>query len=160
MRTLYESELKELQGKTFTSVEELEKAEAKVNTEIAKKQEIMAKRKADAEIVDKAIKAEVETKKSVFERKNELTKNYLKAKRELDKKYLSDKNELEQELETAEEKVADALKEFCKNHPEGYHSTIKFDDGSTQTYSYTENKDGISIFDLIETFCDVPFGLF
>ena len=47
MRTLYESELKELQGKTFTDVKELEKAEAEVKENATKKEVALAEKKAD-----------------------------------------------------------------------------------------------------------------
>ena len=55
MKTYYESELKELQGKRYTDVKELEKAEAEVNKEVAKKQELASARKAEADKVSKTI---------------------------------------------------------------------------------------------------------
>ena len=55
MKTYYESELKELQGKRYTDVKELEKAEAEVNKEVAKKQELASVRKAEADKVSKTI---------------------------------------------------------------------------------------------------------
>lgn len=157
MKTYYESELKELQGKKFTDVKELEKAEAEVNKEVKKKQELAAQRKADAQVVDEAIKNEVAVKKSVLDKKDKLREEYYKAKNELDKKYFADKHELELELDEATKKVSTALKEFCQAHPEGYHSTLKFDDGSTQTYSYNYKEDrDTSFIDLLD-FMFKPF---
>lgn len=146
----YVSELKELNGKVFDTVEALEKAEADVNKEIAKKQELVAKRKADAAIVDEAIKNEVEVKRDVRERRNKLAKEYMEEKRKLDKKYFTDNEALNQEIEEAGKKVTEALQNFCKEHPEGYHSTIKFDDGSTQTFSYKYTGDKTSLSEFID----------
>ena len=47
MKTYYKSELKELEGKEFTDVKELEEAEAKVTTENAKKEIALAEKKRE-----------------------------------------------------------------------------------------------------------------
>lgn len=158
MKQYYESDLKELQGQKFETVEACEEAEAKINAEVAKKQELAAKRKADAEVVDNAIKAEVEVKKSVYEKKQELTKKYLEEKQALDRKFLEDKQALDEELRKASTEVNNALKDFCAAHPEGYHSTIKFDDGSTRTYSY-ETNGKYTFTDLIDSMFNIPFSI-
>lgn len=158
MKTIYKSELKELADKEFETVEALEAEEAKVNDAIAKKQELAAKRKADAEVVDNAIKAEVEVKKSIYEKKQELTKKYLEEKQVLDRKFLEDKQALDEELRKASTEVNNALKDFCAAHPEGYHSTIKFDDGSTRTYSY-ETNGKYTFTDLIDSMFNIPFSI-
>lgn len=158
MKTIYKSELKELADKEFESVEACEAEEAKVNDAIAKKQELIAKRKADAEVVDNAIKAEVEVKKAYIEKKKALDKQYIEEKQALDKKYLEDKQALEEELRKASTEVNNALKNFCAAHPEGYHSTIKFDDGSTRTYSY-ETNGKYTFTDLIDSMFNIPFSI-
>jgi len=152
MKTIYKSELKELADKEFESMEACEAEEAKVNNAIAKKQEAAAKRKADAAIVDEAIKAELEAKKAYVEKKKELDKQYLEEKQALDKKYLEGREALTAELDKATDAVSKALEDFCKEHPEGYHNTIKFDDGSTRTFSYktSGNADKVAFSDIID----------
>ena len=102
MRTLYESELKELQGKTFTDVKELEEAEAKVKTENEKKEVALA------------------------EKKQELTKINTAANDYL--KLVKENNEKRAELKKAEQKAYEAYKkeldDFAEKH-QGYHLTYK-----------------------------------
>ncbi len=125
MRTYVKSELKELEGKEFANEEECRKAEAEVNAEIAKKQELATTRKNDAENVKKAIVAEVEARKAARATKVEAFKKYLAACEEADKK-----------LEDAEKAKDKALDEFCKKHPEGFHETIKIGDNYEARFDY------------------------
>ena len=148
----------EMNQKIAEAEKRAEEAEAKINAEVAKKQELVAKRKADAEVVDNAIKAEVEVKKEVSKKKQELAKKYLEEKQALDRKYLEDKQALDEELRKASTEVNNALKDFCAAHPEGYHSTIKFDDGSTRTYSY-ETNGKYTFTDLIDSMFNIPFSI-
>lgn len=121
MKTYYESELKELQGKRFTDVKELEKAEAEVSKEIAKKQELASERKAEADKVSKTIVNLVEVKASAKKAKLKAYTEYLKVCEEQDRK-----------LDQAEKEQYDALNEFCKKYPEGFHETIKIGDMETR----------------------------
>jgi tRNA threonylcarbamoyladenosine modification (KEOPS) complex Pcc1 subunit len=100
MRTLYESELKELQGKTFTDVKELEKAEAKVKAEQEKKEVALAEKKADLAKI------------------NTTANDYLKL--------VAENNKKRAELKKAEDKAYAAYKaeldDFAEKH-QGYHLT-------------------------------------
>jgi len=129
MKTYYESELKELEGKKFTDVKELEKAEAQVSKEIAKKQELATTRKKEADKVSKTIVDSTEIKKAAKEAKFEAYKKYLEVCAEQDKK-----------VEEAEKAQYDALNEFCKKYPEGFHETIKIGDTETR-FNYSTNTD-------------------
>ena len=127
MKTYYESELKELQGKRYTDVKELEKAEAEVNKEVAKKQELASVRKAEADKVSKTIVNLVEVKKEAKQKKLEAYKK----------------------VEDAEKEQYNALNEFCKKYPEGFHETIKVGDTETRfNYSTTVEDNLPSAFDL------------
>lgn len=138
MKTYYESELKELQGKRYTDVKELEKAEAEVNKEVAKKQELASVRKAEADKVSKTIVNLVEVKKEAKQKKLEAYKKYLQVSSEQDKK-----------VEEAEKEQYNALNEFCKKYPEGFHETIKVGDTETRfNYSTTVEDNLPSAFDI------------
>ena len=104
MRTLYESELKELQGKTFTDVKELEKAEAEVKAKNEKKELALA------------------------EKKQELTKINTTANDYL--KLVKENNQKRAELKEAEKKAYEAyrkeLDDFAEKH-DGYHLTYRRD---------------------------------
>jgi hypothetical protein len=124
----YVSDLKELSGRVYDSVEELEAAEAKANEAIAEKQKKANARKEAAAVVDQAI----------IDREQVLQDNQ-KKKQEAYKAYLAICDECSKADKEADEKVQTALKDFCKKYPEGYHSTIKFNDGTMRTLSYGTN---------------------
>lgn len=125
-KIFYESELKELAGKKFNTEEEVNEAEAKVSAAIAKKQELAAAKKAEADVVSDAIKKLVEVKASAKEAKTNAYKEYLRI--------VDEENKKVEEAETAKNK---ALNDFCDKHPEGFHETIKI--GNTETrYDYTK----------------------
>lgn len=121
----YVSDLKELNGKVYDSVADLEAAEASVNEAIAEKQKRINNRKEASAIVDQAIIDHRQVVKESLQKKKEAYKKYLAVCDECDKA----------EVE-ARAKINSALKDFCAKYPEGYHSTIKFDDGTMQNYSY------------------------
>jgi len=102
MRTLYESELKELQGKTFTDAKELEKAEAEVKEKNEKKELAVAEKKQELAKINTA------------------ANDYLKLVKE--------NNQKRAELKDAEKKAYEAyrkeLDDFAEKH-EGYHLTYR-----------------------------------
>jgi len=104
MKTYYKSELKELEGKEFTDVKELEEAEAKVTTENAKKEVALAEKKQELAKINTA------------------ANDYLKLVKE--------NNEKRAELKKAEQEAYDAYKkeldDFAEKH-QGYHLTYRRD---------------------------------
>lgn len=142
----YVSDLKELSGKIYDSVEELEAAEAKANEAIAEKQKKISARKEAASIVDQAIVDRAQIYKDNQKKRQEAYKAYLAV---CDKCSKGEKD--------ADDNVQKKLEEFCKKYPEGYHSTVKFNDGTMKTFSYKNNYSSkyISLVDLF----DRVFGL-
>ena len=104
MKTYYKSELKELEGKEFTDVKELEEAEAKVTTENAKKEVALAEKKQELAKINTA------------------ANDYLKLVKE--------NNEKRAELKKAEQEAYEAyrkeLDDFAEKH-QGYHLTYRRD---------------------------------
>lgn len=123
MKTIYKSELKELETKEFDSVEALEKAEAEVSEKIAAKQKASEEKKAEADVVKAAIvkrvKAEIAARKS----KNEAYKAYLEVCDAEDKK-----------VAEAKQEEGKTLKAFSAKYG-GFHDTITIDD-VTYRYDY------------------------
>lgn len=129
----YISELKELDGKVYSSVEELEKAEEAVNTALAEKKAASLARKADSDIVTAAIIDRVKSQKKARDLKREAYEEYLRVCDEVDE-LLDNSKRAEQE----------ALLAFCKKYPDGFHEKITVD-GATFDYSYaTTSTDTIS----------------
>jgi len=104
MKTYYESELKELEGKKFTDVKELEKAEQEVNTNKEKKELALAEKKQELANINGAVN------------------NYLKLVKENNEK----RAELKQAEQEAYEAYRKELDDFSKKH-NGYHLTYKYD---------------------------------
>lgn len=125
MKTIYVSDLKELEGKQFNSVEEVEQAEAKVNKEIAEKQQKSALRKLDSMKVEKALKAKLDAEEKAIEMIKEAKEAYNKKVAEA-QKLLGDASKV----------VEDELEAFLEKHPEGFHTTIKVGDKEL-SYFYT-----------------------
>ena len=100
MKTYYESELKELQGKKFTDVKELEKAEAEVNKATAKKEAALAEKKQELAKI------------------NTTANDYLKLVKENNEK----RAELKQAEQLAYEAYKKELNKFAEKH-QGYHLT-------------------------------------
>lgn len=88
MKTIYKSELKELADKEFETVEALEAEELKVNTAIAKKQELAAEKKKELENLNKAAASYLEivseNNKTRAELKKAEDEAYTLYKKELD----------------------------------------------------------------------------
>lgn len=88
MKTIYKSELKELADKEFETVEALEAEESKVNTAIAKKQELAAEKKKELENLNKAAASYLEivseNNKTRAELKKAEDEAYTLYKKELD----------------------------------------------------------------------------
>lgn len=137
----YVSDLKELNGKVYDTVEELEAAEAKANEAIAEKQKKANARKEAAAVVDQAI----------IDRQQILQDNQ-KKKEEAYKAYLAVCDECSKASKEADEKVNTVLRDFCKKYPEGYHSTVKFNDGTMKTLSYRASSPSnyISLVDIFD----------
>lgn len=139
-KTVYLSDLKELEGKQFETMDALEAAESKVAADAKKKQEETDARKAEADKVKSAITARIEAESSAKKIKKEAYKAYLK---ELDRAnaIVGDKKKAENE----------ALREFCEKYGY-YHDTIKIGDVSYD-YSYgTSDADykPVSLLDALE----------
>ncbi len=87
MKTLYASELKELEGKTFTTVEDLEKAEAQVKTENEAKAKAELEAKKAAEIKKKEQDNDLQELVDHYNKFEEAEKAYLKVYGNVLKKY-------------------------------------------------------------------------
>lgn len=124
-----------LLSKPFDSLEELKAAEDNYKKENAEKLKAAETRKARAQEVDDAIKHRDELIKRERESKASAYKEYLTAIDEAKKKYLDICNKSDEDVKEAQKDVDDKLKAFCADYG-GYHTTIKYDDGSTRTYSY------------------------
>lgn len=115
----------QLLKKPFETLDALNAAEdeyRKAHEEELKKAE---ERKSEAKAIDDAIKARDELKASALKEKTDAYKAYLELCERKDK-----------EIADAESGIEAKLREFCKKNPGGYHTTIKYDDGSTREYSY------------------------
>ncbi len=104
MKTLYQSELKELEGKTFTDVKELEEAEAKVKADNAKKEVALAEKKQELAKINTA------------------ANDYLKLVKENNEK----RAELKKQEQEAYETYKKELDDFADKH-QGYHLTYRRD---------------------------------
>jgi len=153
--TYYESDLKELEGKKFTDVKELEKAEAEVSDKAKAEQERKAKNKAEAKVVEDAIlaklDAEEEYDKKVEALEQKQTALFKKYKEELAAIY-KEKEELEKPVDEARKELDKKLNEFLEKHPEGFYSKITDKNGTTRTYSYKKRVESnplalLSLFD-------------
>lgn len=140
MKTIYVSDLKELEGKHFDSVEELNEAEAKVNQELKEKHEKAALRKLDSMKVEKALNAKLDAEDKAREIIKEATEAY-NAKVAEAKKLITD----------ASKEVEEQLKTFLEKHPEGFHTTIKRGDKEI-SYSYGNRT---SLFDVLDNYSNV-----
>lgn len=127
-KTVYLSDLKELEGKQFESMKELEAAEAKVSEETKKRQELTDAKKTMADKVKAAITERIEAEARAKKVKTEAYKAYLKA--------LDAENAKVNEKKKAEN---EALREFCKKYGY-YHDTIKIGDASYD-YRYSDSSE-------------------
>lgn len=127
-KTVYLSDLKELEGKQFESMSKLEEAEAKVSEENKKRQELTDAKKAMADKVKTAITERIEAEAKAKKVKTDAYKAYLKT--------LDAENDKVNEKKRAEN---EALREFCKKYGY-YHDTIKIGDASYD-YRYSDSSD-------------------
>ena len=108
MKTYYESELKELEGKKFTDVKELEKAELEVKATNEKKEGALAEKKQELADINSAAKTYLDLVKENKAKRDALNAECAKAEDEAYKIY------------------KDKIDEFSKKH-NGYHLTYKYD---------------------------------
>lgn len=141
-------------NKMFDTDKELLLAEeAAFKAEQEKKAQALAK-KTDAKKVEDAFKAHNAAKKVFNENFTKLRKTYaadLAALKETFDKAVAVETE---KLSTAEKDYTTALSEFTKNHPEGYHMTLRDGDhvvtlSNNSQVNSTNLKDALSIFDLM-----------
>lgn len=141
-------------NKMFDTDKELLVAEeAAFKAEQEKKAQALAK-KTDAKKVEDAFKAHNAAKKAFNENFTKLRKAYaadLAALKETFDKAVAVETE---KLSTAEKAYTTALSEFTKNHPEGYHMTLRDGDhvvtlSNNSQVNSTNLKDALSIFDLM-----------
>lgn len=138
-KTIYLSDMKELEGKHFETMGDLEKAEAEVVEANKKKQDTASERKAEADKVKAAITARIEAESSAKKAKAEAYKSYLKA--------LDEANSAVNDKKKSE---TTALREFCKKY--GYfHDTIKIGDVSYD-YRYGIDESGYKPVSLLDVF--------
>ena len=123
-----------LLNKYFDDYSEMVKAEDEYKK--AHEAELKAKeqRKAEADEVKKAIEARVNAEIESRKIKAEAYRAYLEACDNAEVKVLE-----------AKKVEKEKLSEFCKNHPEGFHDTIKIGD-VTYNYSYSENNHHLDSF--------------
>lgn len=127
MKTIYKSELPELASKEFTSVEELEAAEARVSEAIAARQKAAEERKSEAEVVKAAITARIQAERKARQARLDAYKVYLQA--------IDEANAEVEELKKAE---AEAIKKFTRKYG-GFHDYITIDD-VTYSVDYSVNE--------------------
>lgn len=140
----------DLTDKIYEKEEDLKKAEESYEKALAEKNKKAEERKADAKVVDEAIKNRDELVTSGRKKKIAAYEEYLAVVNEAKKKFEKVCNEVEKANLTAEKDVKEKLKAFCEKNPAGYHSTIKYEDGSTRSYSYSMVEDTISLPDVFE----------
>lgn len=85
----------------------------------------VAKRKAEAAVVEEAFKKMNDAKRAYNEKVTELKKTYSKAIATAKKEFADAAYEETEKVKAAEDKYAQTLDEFRKNHPEGYHMTFR-----------------------------------
>lgn len=117
-------------NKNFDTIEELEKAEQALKEEQEKKLALKEVRKQDASLVEDAFKNWRESKKSKAEKDLEAYKEFSNKYFEIKEEYKKALANNERKLESTENELRAALREFNKKYPEGYHLTLKDDYGA------------------------------
>lgn len=138
----YVSDLKELEGKVYSTVEDLEKAEESVNKAIAEKKAASIARRTDSEAVKDAIIDRVKSQRKAKDLKAQAYRDYLETIDSIDEM-----------LENSYKNERDALTEFCKKYPDGFHDKITIDDVTFEyDYSTSATKtSALSLFDRLFT---------
>lgn len=140
--------------KPFDSLKDLRKEE----DEYRKKHEAELKeaeeRKSEAKEIESLIKERDEIASMGLKRKRDAAEAYAKAEREARKAYQDECKAVEDANKDANAKLEGKLEAFCKKNPGGFHTTIKYDDGSTKTYSYNSSRpaawDSLDALDLLD----------
>lgn len=117
-----------LLNKYFDKYEDLVEAEEKYEAENSEKIRLAKERKEEAEQINSAIKMRVQLEREASAKKKEAYEVYLKALEEADA-----------EVDKARRQEKELLEEWCKKHPEGFHTTITIDDASYE-YSYGKTR--------------------
>lgn len=112
-------------NKMFDTPEALNEAELEAKKAAIAKEEAAKAKKADAAVVEDAFKKLNAAKKAFNENFTELRKAYAKDLAELKKVFDEAVKEETDKLSEADKMYSEALAEFTKNHPEGYHMTLK-----------------------------------
>jgi len=115
----------EILNKNFDKVEDLEKAEKEHADAIKAKEDAKALVKKEAEVVEEAFKARNEARLEYNKKLVEARKAYNEKITLAKKDFEACLSEMSGALEAAEKDYDAKLKEFQKNHPEGYHITLK-----------------------------------
>ena len=135
----------EVLDKVFETEKELKAAEKAKADEEAKKAEAKALVKKESDIVNVAFAARNAARHDYNEKVLEARKAYNDGVKALREKYEASLKEVTEARQKAEEDFEIKLKEFSKNHPEGYRLTLK-DGDNVATYVNSEKYD-TSIFD-------------
>ena len=117
--------------KPFSTIEELEAAEAKKHAEEDAKVQKANARRADAQVVEEAFKELNKARKTYKEDLATATDTYRKDLAALKTAFTEDTRDIKEKLEKAENAYATALRTFTEKYPEGYHLTLK--DGDFET---------------------------
>lgn len=129
----------DITNKFYDTFDEAMAAEAAYQEEQDKKKQAALTRKEDAVKVEDAFKALSEAKKDYSDEKSKLDKEFTAKVVELKKDYQARLSELESKFSEADENYKAALREFNEAHPEGYHVTLKSDDGNSVMTIYKSN---------------------
>ena len=144
--------------KPFERLDDLKKAEEVYFAEQKAKEDKVAQKKADAQKVEDAFKALNATRKIYKEKLAQLTKEFSEELEHLKKAFELGKADIHNDLATAEENYATALKEFTDKY-ENYHMTLK--DGDFET-TISSNTTAVNNTKTAETYSDIfrwIFGL-
>ena len=142
----------------FETKEELKEAEEAYFAKQKAKEDVAAKKKADAIKVEEAFKELNAARKLYKEELTECTKWYSEELVKLKKDFEAAKKKIEASLAAAEENFTKAHKAFTAAHPEGYHLTLKDGDfettisGGRQVSEKAPSTAINSIFDLLFNF--------
>lgn len=135
--------ISEKTNKVYDTVEDLNKAEAEFDAAEAKKKEVSAAKKAEANKVEDAFKALNAAKKEYNDVRRAAKAAYAKAVAEAQKAYDAALNPAIEKLNAADKVYNDALTEFKKNHPEGFHLTLKDGDNVAEIRETHDSFDDI-----------------
>ena len=143
--------------KIFDTEPELVEAEAAAKKAAEEKAEAAKAKKAEAKKVEAAFKAHNEAKKLYNDNMRNLNKKYAEDMASLKSQYNEAVEAEAKKVNAAAEAYDQELSIFIKNHPEGYHMTLK--DGDN-VVSLTSAKSEINNKDSWKTFFDLFNNLF